>query len=39
MRKITAGLFIALDGIVEAPDQWPFPRSVSWPAKSTPASG
>ena len=25
MRKITAGLFISLDGVVEAPDQWPFP--------------
>jgi hypothetical protein len=22
MRKVTAGLFIALDGVVEAPDQW-----------------
>jgi dihydrofolate reductase len=25
MRKIMAGLFIALDGVVEAPDQWHFP--------------
>ncbi len=25
MRKITAGLFISLDGIGEAPDQWHFP--------------
>ncbi|MGA4541954.1 dihydrofolate reductase family protein [Uniformispora flossi] len=25
MRKITASLFIALDGVVEAPDQWHFP--------------
>ena len=25
MRKIKAGLFIALDGVVEAPDQWHFP--------------
>jgi dihydrofolate reductase len=25
MRKITAGLFISLDGVVEAPDQWHFP--------------
>jgi dihydrofolate reductase len=25
MRKIIAGLFIALDGVVEAPDQWHFP--------------
>src|SRR5512132_3826316 len=25
MRKITAGLFISLDGVVEAPDQWQFP--------------
>jgi dihydrofolate reductase len=25
MRKITAGLFIALDGVVEAPDEWHFP--------------
>jgi hypothetical protein len=25
MRKITAGVFIALDGVVEAPDQWHFP--------------
>jgi dihydrofolate reductase len=25
MRKIVAGLFISLDGVVEAPDQWHFP--------------
>lgn len=25
MRKITAGLFISLDGVVEAPDKWHFP--------------
>ena len=25
MRKITAALFISLDGVVEAPDQWHFP--------------
>jgi len=25
MRNITAGLFISLDGVVEAPDQWHFP--------------
>ncbi len=25
MRKITAGLFIAVDGVVEAPDEWHFP--------------
>ena len=25
MRKIVAGLFMALDGVVEAPDQWHFP--------------
>jgi dihydrofolate reductase len=25
MRKITAGLFISLDGVVESPDQWHFP--------------
>jgi dihydrofolate reductase len=25
MRPISAGLFIALDGVVEAPDQWHFP--------------
>jgi dihydrofolate reductase len=25
MRKIKAGMFISLDGIVEAPDQWHFP--------------
>ncbi|MEU1724566.1 dihydrofolate reductase family protein [Actinomadura sp. ATCC 39365] len=25
MRKITAGLFISLDGVVEAPDTWHFP--------------
>jgi dihydrofolate reductase len=25
MRKIIAGLFVALDGVVEAPDQWHFP--------------
>ncbi|MGW6915927.1 dihydrofolate reductase family protein [Kitasatospora sp. NPDC054939] len=25
MRKITAGLFIAADGVVESPDQWHFP--------------
>ena len=25
MRKITAGLFMSLDGVIEAPDQWHFP--------------
>lgn len=25
MRKIIAGLFVSLDGVVEAPDQWHFP--------------
>lgn len=25
MRKVTAGLFMALDGVVESPDQWHFP--------------
>ena len=25
MKKITAGLFISLDGVVETPDQWHFP--------------
>jgi dihydrofolate reductase len=25
MRKIISGLFISLDGVVEAPDQWHFP--------------
>jgi dihydrofolate reductase len=25
VRKITAGLLISLDGVVEAPDQWHFP--------------
>ena len=25
MRKIVAGLFISLDGVYEAPDQWHFP--------------
>ncbi len=25
MRKIVAGLFLSLDGVVEAPDQWHFP--------------
>src|SRR5215471_1890310 len=25
MRKINAGLFVSLDGVVEAPDQWHFP--------------
>src|SRR6478735_5108207 len=25
MRKVTAGMFIALDGVVESPDQWHFP--------------
>jgi dihydrofolate reductase len=25
VRKITAGIFISLDGVVEAPDQWHFP--------------
>ena len=25
MKKITAGLFMSLDGVVEAPDQWHFP--------------
>ena len=26
MRKIIADLFISLDGVVEAPDQWHFPH-------------
>jgi riboflavin biosynthesis pyrimidine reductase len=25
MRKIVSGLFVSLDGVVEAPDQWHFP--------------
>src|SRR3954462_13993045 len=25
VRKITAAMFISLDGVVEAPDQWHFP--------------
>jgi len=25
MRKIVAGLFISLDGVVEAPNTWHFP--------------
>ena len=25
MRKIVAGLFISLDGVVEAPETWHFP--------------
>ncbi len=25
MRKITAGLFVSLDGVVESPDKWQFP--------------
>jgi hypothetical protein len=25
MRKIVAGLFISLDGVVESPDKWHFP--------------
>jgi dihydrofolate reductase len=25
VRKVIAGLFISLDGVVEAPDQWHFP--------------
>ncbi|WP_329474868.1 dihydrofolate reductase family protein [Kribbella sp. NBC_01484] len=25
MRKITAGLFVSLDGVVEAPERWHFP--------------
>ncbi|MEU6208239.1 dihydrofolate reductase, partial [Micromonospora musae] len=25
MKRIVAGLFVALDGVVEAPDQWHFP--------------
>jgi dihydrofolate reductase len=25
MRRITAGMFVSLDGVVEAPDQWHFP--------------
>jgi dihydrofolate reductase len=25
MRKITAGMFVSIDGVVEAPDQWHFP--------------
>src|SRR5688572_29736230 len=26
MRKVTAGLFHSVDGVVEAPDQWQFDR-------------
>jgi hypothetical protein len=26
MRRITAGLFVSFDGVVEAPDQWHFPH-------------
>jgi dihydrofolate reductase len=25
MRKIVSGLFMSLDGVVEAPDKWHFP--------------
>jgi hypothetical protein len=25
MRKIVAGLFISLDGVIESPEQWHFP--------------
>jgi dihydrofolate reductase len=25
MRKVTAGLFVSLDGVVESPDKWQFP--------------
>ena len=25
MRKVTAGLFVSLDGVVESPDKWHFP--------------
>ena len=25
MRKIVAGLFVSLDGVVESPDKWQFP--------------
>ena len=25
MKRIVSGLFISLDGVVEAPDQWHFP--------------
>jgi dihydrofolate reductase len=25
MRKIVAGLFVSLDGVMEAPDRWHFP--------------
>lgn len=25
MRKLTAGMFISLDGVIEAPDEWHFP--------------
>ena len=25
MRRIIAGMFISLDGVVESPDQWHFP--------------
>ena len=27
MRKIAAGLFISLDGVVESPEKWTGPRS------------
>jgi hypothetical protein len=26
MRKIVAGLFMSLDGVLESPDRWHFPR-------------
>jgi hypothetical protein len=25
MRKVTAGLFVSLDGVVESPEKWHFP--------------
>jgi hypothetical protein len=36
MRKIVAGLFISLDGVVEAPGEWHFPYSMMrWERWST----
>ena len=45
MRKITAGLFVSLDGVAEAPDGWHFPflteewqRLIGAPRRSSPSS-
>jgi hypothetical protein len=35
MRKLVAGLFLTLDGVMEAPEQWQFPTGATrWGRRS-----